>query len=164
MIRQICQTFSPPNFPAIRYMHTYTCTYIHNCIIFKINVEVVYVIISVIYVKQINDNGVISFNSRYNVRTPLSLPLSGSYRIIAPYWADVDTRGTGRIYYRQTSDPALIAKATSEIRRGFPMSQNVTITNLLIATWDAVGYYYRNSDKVCMYTLISAYIIMHIYE
>ena len=29
------------------------------------------------------------------------------------------------------------------------MSENVTITNLLIATWDAVGYYFHNSDKVC---------------
>ena len=79
--------------------------------------------------------------------------MSGSYRIIAPYWADVDTKGTGRIFYRQSSDPNLIAKATSEIRRGFPNSQNVTVTNLLIATWDAVGYYYRNSDKV-RYALI----------
>ena len=115
-------------------------------------------------IPQINDNGIISFNSRYNVRTPLSLPLRRSNRIIAPYWADVDTRGTGRIVYRQTSDPTLIAKAASEIRRGFPKSQNVTITNLLIVTWDAVGYYYRNSDKVCMYTLISAYFISEYYQ
>ena len=97
---------------------------------------------------QVNDNGVISFNSRYNVRTPLSLPLYGSYRIIAPYWADVDTRGGGRIYYRQTSDPNLLSRAANEIRRGLTISENVTITNLLIATWDAVGYYYRKSDKV----------------
>ena len=99
---------------------------------------------------KVNDNGVISFNSRYNVRTPLSLPLSGIYRIIAPYWADVDTRGGGRIFYRQTSDSNLLTKAADEIRRGFPMSQNVSLSNLLIATWDAVGYYYRNGDKVLL--------------
>ena len=97
---------------------------------------------------QVNDNGVISFGSRYNVRTPLSLPLSGSNKIIAPYWADVDTRGTGDIYYRQTTDPSLLARATSEIRTAFPRSLNNTISNLLIATWDRVGYYYRNTDKV----------------
>ena len=97
---------------------------------------------------QINDNGVISFNSQFNVRTPYSLPLSSSYMIIAPYWADVDIRGTGRIYYRQTSDTNLLARAANDIRRGFPSSENVTVTNLLIATWDAVGYYYSNSDKV----------------
>ena len=98
---------------------------------------------------QINDNGVISFNNPYNVRTPLSLPLSGTDQIIAPYWADVDTRGTGQIFYRQSTDPSLLARTENEIRRAFPMSQNVTITNLLIATWDAVGYYLFNDDKVC---------------
>ena len=99
---------------------------------------------------QVNDNGVISFGSRYNVRTPLSLPLNKNNRIIAPYWADVDTRRGGTIYYRQTTDPSLLARATSEIRAVFPMSQNVTITNLLVATWDRVGYYRssQNSDKV----------------
>ena len=97
---------------------------------------------------QVNDNGVISLYSRYNVRTPLSLPLSGRYWIIAPYWADVDIREAGRIYYRQTTDPNLLDRATREIRQRFSMSQNITVTNLLIATWNNVGYYYRNSDKV----------------
>ena len=97
---------------------------------------------------QINDNGVISFSSRYNVRTPLSLPLNGTDKIIAPYWADVDTRGTGQVFYRQTTDPSLLARATTEIRAAFSNSQNVAITNLLIVTWDNVGYYYRKSDKV----------------
>ena len=98
------------------------------------------------YTVKVNENGVISFNSRYNFRTPLSLPLSSSYRIIAPYWADADTRGTGRIYYRQTSDPNLLAKVTSQIQQGYPKSQNTT--NLLIATWNAVGYYSNKTDKV----------------
>ena len=97
---------------------------------------------------QVNDNGVISFGSRYNVRTPLSLPLNGTDKIIAPYWADVDTRGTGQVFYRQTTDPSLLARATTEIRAAFSNSQNVAITNLLIVTWDNVGYYYRKSDKV----------------
>jgi len=99
---------------------------------------------------QINDNGVISFESHYNVRTPLSFPLSGNSKIIAPYWADVDISGTGNIYYRQTTDPSLLARATIEIRAAFPMSHNITITNLLIATWDKVGYYYWKTDKVCI--------------
>ena len=97
---------------------------------------------------QVNDNGVISFGSRYNVRTPLSLPLNGTDKIIAPYWADVDTRGTGKVFYRQTTDPALLARATSEIREAFSNSENITITDLLIATWDNVGYYNQKSDKV----------------
>ena len=76
------------------------------------------------------------------------MPLNGTDKIIAPYWADVDTRGTGNIYYRQTTDPNLLVRATSEIRTAFPMSQNVIINHLLIVTWDEVGYYDRNTDKV----------------
>ena len=100
---------------------------------------------------QINDNGIISFNSRYNVRTPLSLPLLGSQMIIAPYWADVDLRGTGRVFYRQTTDPSLLARATSEIRAAFPGFLVLTMRNLLIATWDRVGYYLQKGDKVNIY-------------
>ena len=109
---------------------------------------------------QINDNGVISFDSRYNVRTPQSLPLSSTDRIIAPYWADVDFRASGDIYYRQTTDPSLLARATSEIRSALPSSQNVTITNLLIATWDRVGYYRGNTDKV-LYASMYFYYYYH---
>ena len=97
---------------------------------------------------QINDNGVISFGNRYNVRTPLSLPLNDTTKIIAPYWADVDTRGIGQVFYRQTTDPSLLARATSEIRAAFSSAANITITDLLIATWDNVGYYNYTSDKV----------------
>ena len=52
------------------------------------------------------------------------------------------------MFYRQTTDPSLLARAASEIRAAFPMSQNVTIKHLLIATWDRVGYYFNNTDKV----------------
>ena len=97
---------------------------------------------------QVSDNGVISFNSTFNLSTPLSLPLNGTNKIIAPYWADVDTRGTGNIYYRQTNDSSLLARATSEIGAAFPESQNVMIKHLFIVTWDGVGYYNKNTDKV----------------
>ena len=101
---------------------------------------------------QINDNGIISFNSRFNVRTPLSLPLHGTQQIIAPYWADVDTRRAGRIFYRQTTNATLLSRVTNEIRAAFPTSQNTTVQGLLIATWYSVGYYYYNTDKVSYYT------------
>ena len=87
----------------------------------------------------------------YNHYIPNQLPLNGSQSFIAPYWADVDIRGTGEIYYRQTNNPVLLARATNEIQTAFPMSQNVNITNLFIVTWDAVGYYSNDSrgiDKV----------------
>ena len=99
-------------------------------------------------VHQVSDNGVVSFNSSFHLYTPRLLPLNGTDKIIAPYWADVDIRGTGQVFYRQTTDPSLLTRATSEIRAAFPESQNVMIKHLLIVTWNGVGYYYRNADKV----------------
>ena len=98
---------------------------------------------------QINDNGVISFKNSFNVRTPLSLPLSGTQQIIAPYWADVDTRRVGQIYYRQSTNPSLLARASKDIQRDLSLTHNIEIQHLLIATWNAVGYYNRKTDKVC---------------
>ena len=86
----------------------------------------------------------------YNPSSSTSLPVNLK-KFIAPYWGDVDTRGTGEIYYRETTNSTLLTKATSEIQTAFPMNQNVNITNLFIATWDAVGYYSRGTDKVGMY-------------
>ena len=101
---------------------------------------------------QINDNGIISFNGHFDVHTPISLPLSGTQPIIAPYWADVDTRGAGQIFYRQTTNATLLSRATNEIRAAFPTSQNIAIQGLLIATWYKVGYFYSKTDKVSYYT------------
>ena len=84
----------------------------------------------------------------FSDHNPKAFPLSGIERIIAPYWADVDTRGIGQILYRQTKEPALLARATNEIRAAFPTSQNVNVTSLLIVTWNTVGYYDRRTDKV----------------
>ena len=96
-------------------------------------------------VSQINVNGIISFGSSFESDTPHSLPLTGSDRIIAPYWSSVDIRETGTIYYRQTTDPSLLTRATSEIKT---VVSNVVITHLLIVTWDSVGYYNQKTDKV----------------
>ena len=78
--------------------------------------------------------------------TPSSLPLNVT-NFIATYWCDVDIRGTGQVYYRQTNDPILLARATNDIQ-SISLSENVVITNLFIVTWNAVGYYSRNTSKV----------------
>ena len=95
-----------------------------------------------------NVNGIISFDYTFSEHTTHPFPLTGTYKIIAPYWADVDIRGTGNIYYRQSTDPGLLARATSEIRAAFYNPTDVSIENLLIVTWDRVGYYPSGTDKV----------------
>ena len=84
-----------------------------------------------------------------------------SSRFVAPYWADVDTRGTGAIYHRQTTDPSLLARATSEIRGAFP-GYLYEITNLFIATWDKVGYYLLGTDKVRNIMLFRAFVLCRV--
>ena len=96
---------------------------------------------------QVGDNGIISLNTSYNLYTPRLLPLNHA-GFIAPYWADVDISRTGEIYYRQTKSPILLARAAKHIQVAFPLSLNVIITNLLIVTWDAVGYYSSGTNKV----------------
>ena len=77
----------------------------------------------------------------------MPLPLTQQLTIIAPYWSDVDNRGTGQVFYRQTNDPVLVARVANELQSA-NLSQNEVITNLFIATWNAVGYYSRHTDKV----------------
>ena len=104
---------------------------------------------SVTHILQVNTNGIITLDQPYPSYIAGPLPLVIIRRwIIAPYWANVDTRGTGQIFYRQTNDPSLLAEASSEIRAAFPEYQNITITNLFITTWDAVGYSPKQIDKV----------------
>lgn len=97
---------------------------------------------------QVYINGIVSLDSSLSTISfnSIALPLNGTDKIIAPYWADIDTRGTGEVYYRQTTDLDLLNRATCEIKAAFPLSKR--ITNLLIVTWDAVGYYNQQTDKV----------------
>ena len=81
-----------------------------------------------------------------NQYIPTPLPLNET-DFIAPYWCAIDTRGTGQVYYRQTNDPILLARATNDIQ-SVSLSENVVITNLFIVTWNAVGYFSGNTDKV----------------
>lgn len=61
--------------------------------------------------------------------------------MIAPYWADVDNSEYGKIFYRQSTNSALLARASREIQAALSLTRSIEIKNLLIATWDAVSYY-----------------------
>ena len=97
---------------------------------------------------QVNNNGVISFTRAVSAFTPEPFPLGNGLQLIAPYWADVDTRGTGQVWYRETANPDLLNRAQREIRRVFSTQENFVPINLFIATWDHVGYYDNRTDKV----------------
>ena len=82
-----------------------------------------------------------SLDATFGQSNSFPLPLNGNDKIIAPFWADVDITRTGNIYYRQTTNSCLLSSITTLLRTVYPASGS--ITNVLIATWDAVGYYSR---------------------
>ena len=98
-----------------------------------------------------NNNGDLTFNAAYSNYTPLPFPIQGN-PMIAPFFADVDTRGTGKVWYRTTNDSALLAIVVKDIQSSLEGS-DFTPLWLFIATWDHVGYYKNHTDKVCTSTL-----------
>ena len=104
---------------------------------------------------QVNNNGVVSFDTRVSGFTPQPFPITGS-ALLSPYWGDVDTRGTGNVYYRGTTDSTVLNRASENIRSIFPEFNTplaltpFTATYLYIATWDHVGYFSRHTDRVCV--------------
>ena len=90
---------------------------------------------------QVNINGVISFLKEVTQYTPAAFPLSDQRRIIAPFWADVNTRNGGTISYRQTTDPVLLQRATDDVRRAFLDHQRFLATWIFIATWERVAFH-----------------------
>ncbi|MBI5215944.1 MAG: T9SS type A sorting domain-containing protein [Ignavibacteriae bacterium] len=78
----------------------------------------------------INNNGNISFGSAVATATPTTFPAVSASPMIAPFWADVDTRGasSGLVYY-------------------------VLGSSSLSVIWNGVGYNNQHADKVNTFTL-----------
>ena len=82
--------------------------------------------------------------SGYSAQT---FPLQG-FPLITPYWGDVDTRGTGNVFYRITTANALLEKAKGDVHSVYSDLSFFVPTQLLIATWDHVGYYNQGVNLV----------------
>jgi len=86
----------------------------------------------------------------FGIPLPFYIPTT-EIKFVAPYFAEANFGAFGEVFYRQTSDPSLLSRATKEIRAAFPLYENVTMKSLLIATWYRVGFFRifsRKSDKV----------------
>ena len=98
-----------------------------------------------------NNNGDLSFNVPWTVIGPTAFPIP-TYPVVAIYQADVDTTGTGSVWYRTTQNATLLAKATNDIRA--LTGTSVSLQWLFIATWDHVGYCCGGTDKVVLNTIM----------
>jgi hypothetical protein len=78
---------------------------------------------------------VISFLRQVSQYTPIPFPLGGDRRLIAPFWADVDTTNGGVVYYRETQDLAIRTRASEEIRKYFVRQRRFLAKWVMIVTW-----------------------------
>ena len=96
---------------------------------------------------QVDTNGLIYVSGGDTGISKARWPIT-SRQLIAPYWADVDTTETGKVWYRETTNPALLERAHREIREFFSELEDFVPLSIFISTWDCVGYYLRRADKV----------------
>lgn len=86
----------------------------------------------------VNNNGNVSFSGPLRAFTPKLFPISDA-AMIAPFWADVDTRD-------QTTNLPV------------PFMNNVYLatpdTKTVVVTWDSVGYFDRHNDKQNTFQLV----------
>ncbi|XP_030647438.1 LOW QUALITY PROTEIN: sushi, nidogen and EGF-like domain-containing protein 1 [Chanos chanos] len=89
----------------------------------------------------VNNNGLVSFLREVSQFTPVAFPIAGDRRVVAPFWADVDNRRAGKVFYRESKDPAILKRAAADIRRYFPEFPTFTASWVLIATWYQVTFF-----------------------
>ena len=108
---------------------------------------------------QINNNGLLSFETPVPDYTPRDFPIKAEDSVrgvgvafIAPFWADVDTRdGHGTVFFRSTTSDttlALIKDVVSSSRAGADLAARFNPKWALVATWEEVGYYEKKGDMV----------------
>jgi hypothetical protein len=82
----------------------------------------------------INNNGNVSFNAPFNTFTSTGFPVNG-FDMVAPFWADVDTRNRNNggietnLVWHRTFD-----------------TNNDSVPDVFVVTWDAVGYYNQENN------------------
>ncbi|KAK2175638.1 hypothetical protein NP493_718g04022 [Ridgeia piscesae] len=91
----------------------------------------------------VNTNGLISFNQPNADYTPEWFPQTRDI-LIAPYWADADTRlNEGRVYYRESKGVPCITKLSEIVQKAF--KNDFQATWLFFATWHRVTFYRRDN-------------------
>ena len=118
----------------------------------------------------VNNNGGISFQAGVSSFIPTRFPLSNqNTRMIAPFWADVDTRGTAaassgdiatpnRVYYRITTNASdsAFARVIGDVRTSFPQEGAFTPRQLIVVTWYRVGAFSYGINPLNTFQLVLA--------
>ena len=94
---------------------------------------------------QVNENGLISFlteiSTFYNVQFPMDYP------VIAPFYADIDTRGIGQVYWRASQQMEDRDRAANLVSQYYSEA-DFRPREVVVVSWDQVGYFDMKTDKV----------------
>uniref|UniRef100_A0A672YGL2 Sushi, nidogen and EGF-like domains 1 n=1 Tax=Sphaeramia orbicularis TaxID=375764 RepID=A0A672YGL2_9TELE len=93
----------------------------------------------------VNNNGLVSFLREVSQFTPVAFPIAGDRRVVAPFWADVDNRRAGKVFYRESLDSHILRRASSDVKTYFSEFPNFSATWVLISTWHQVTFFGGNS-------------------
>ncbi|NNE52472.1 MAG: DUF4214 domain-containing protein [Sulfitobacter sp.] len=91
----------------------------------------------------VNNNGGVSFNAALSTFTPQTIS-SGTTPGVFPFWADVDTDGL----------PGTVSPGGSSQGSNLVYYTLDTANDRFVVTWDDVGYYSENTDRVNAFQLI----------
>ena len=149
----------PPKFPF--FNRTYENIYVSSMVIMVSYIAICSAWFMSYFFLQVRLQGCFSFKDQGTLRKPFRFPLykrRSNPALICPFWDDVDTTSSGKVYYNYTNGSAAI---DNEIRKYFNNSaDSFTATWVLIANWHNVGYFNNHSDKVngynnndCIYCL-----------
>lgn len=94
-----------------------------------------------------NNNGIVSFLKEVSQFTPVAFPIAKDRCVVAAFWADVDNRHAGDVYYREATDAATLRRATDDVRRYFPELPGFSATWVFIATWYRVTFFGGSSSS-----------------
>ncbi|XP_034638093.1 sushi, nidogen and EGF-like domain-containing protein 1 isoform X2 [Trachemys scripta elegans] len=89
----------------------------------------------------VNNNGIISFLKEVSQFTPVAFPISKDRRVVAAFWADVDNRRAGEVYYRESKDHTILERATKDIGQYFPEFLEFSAVWVFVATWHRVTFF-----------------------
>nr|XP_057928912.1 sushi, nidogen and EGF-like domain-containing protein 1 isoform X3 [Doryrhamphus excisus] len=89
----------------------------------------------------VNNNGLVSFLREVSQFTPVAFPIAGDRRAVAPFWADVDNRRAGRVFYRESREPSILSRAAGDVKMYFSDFPDFNATWVLISTWHQVTFF-----------------------
>ena len=98
-------------------------------------------------------NGLLSFKKPIINYSPAKFPLDDPQ--IAPFLADADTSGAGTVWYRITEEEAIILTVAERVQEHFEDDMFLP-KQVIIVTWDHVGYFPAKFDKVNTFQCVLA--------